>query len=344
VRLLQLLLVELQQQQQLELQQTYTYNMAALSPSRSQTNADRIFPRPPRDDFTSKMGSEIKLGWHKSNSACPSIRAYDAQFLGHTSRAPAVSPISTSRQGRDGGDGGYYFGSSSSGQGGYNSSASNGLYDARGGLRDTKFGSGFARKNSSSISNPAADEVRRIKEASEERGEALNRNRAAALVKIDQMNGFNVITGAPKGEGKVDKPVGKRSIQNTLSAEVAANSITILRESQGRFHMPHASGVKHEYRQLVLYKDGCWTPKTSAILQPGKADLPSDGTEDNFSKSRYPMSNPPPGTNRIGLQELREPGKYTPRKQVGNPSAVPELAKRWGSGLDINNKTLKCMW
>jgi len=33
---------------------------------------------------------------------------------------------------------------------------------------------------------------------------------------------------------------------------------------------------------------------------------------------------------------MREPGKYTPRKQEGNPSGNKEVVKNWGSGVDIN--------
>ena len=140
------------------------------------------------------------------------------------------------------------------------------------------------------------------------------------------------------------KKGGKRSIRPTVSDVIAANSRITLRESPGRFYMPHASGVKHEYRQKVLCEAGVTQPQYSYVLQPGKAENLSAGVEDNFSRSQYPSSQPTdPGYKRLDLPDMCAPGKYTPRKQPGHPSANPKLVKNWGSGLDINNKALRGM-
>jgi hypothetical protein len=72
------------------------------------------------------------------------------------------------------------------------------------------------------------------------------------------------------------------------------------------------------------------------VLEPGKADLPSYGIEDNFGKSMYPGGSKLAPDDRVGLYEMREPGKFTPRKQPNNPSGNPEIVKNWGSGMDIS--------
>jgi len=164
------------------------------------------------------------------------------------------------------------------------------------------------------------------------------------LYKTNNKNGFDVITGGAKA-GLVpvsEKLGGKRSIRPTVSNEVAANSRITLRESQGRFYMPHATGVKHEYRQDVLNKGGIQRELFSYVLQPGKQDHRSMGIEDNFSRSHYPGCQPTnPNYRRNDLPMMREAGKYTPRKQVGNPSGNPVLVRAWGSGLDISDKALR---
>jgi hypothetical protein len=287
----------------------------------------KTFSRPSRDEFSSKAGSYIKLGNHKSNAAEPTIRAYDATFISHSPIKSSMQRTNMNPEGRLVVD-----------------SSSNSEYSYTGGLHTTKFHSGFQRKGEKYISNPAADEIRAIAEAGQGRKDNANTNRAAVLYQTNNKNGFNVITGAAKvGLTPVsEKKGGKRCIRPTVSNEVAANSRIILRESEGRFYMPHATGVKHEYRQDILNKGGIQRELYSYVLQPGKQDLKSTGIEDNFSRSQYPgCQSTNPNYMRNDLPMMREAGKYTPRKQVGNPSGNPALIKSWGSGLDINDKALR---
>ena len=103
--------------------------------------------------------------------------------------------------------------------------------------------------------------------------------------------------------------------------------------------MPHASGVKHEYRQKILNEGGIGEAMHVDTM-PGQADLPSDGIEDNFSRSKYPGSQPQTQLSpRLDLPEMREAGKYTPRKQTGNPSGNDngETLGQYG----VSNKALK---
>ncbi len=59
------------------------------------------------------------------------------------------------------------------------------------------------------------------------------------------------------------------------------------------------------------------------------------GVEDQFSKSQYGFAN---RQDIVGLAEYRTPGAYTPRKQLHNPSADPNLVLHWTTGVDINNR------
>jgi len=287
----------------------------------------KTFSRPSRDEFSSKAGSYIKLGNHKSNAADPTIRAYDATFISHSPIKSSMQQSTLNPEGRLVVD-----------------SSSNAEYSYAGGLQTTKFHTGFQRKSEKHISNPAADEVRAIAEIGQVRKDAANLNRAITLYRTNNRNGFNVVTGGAK-EGLIPVPEkfgGKRCIRPAVSNEVAANSRITLRESEGRFYMPHATGAKHEYRQDILIKGGIQRENFSYILQPGKQDLPSTGIEDNFSRSHYPGCQPTnPNYRRNDLPMMREAGKYTPRKQAGNPSGNPALVRTWGSGLDINDKALR---
>lgn len=301
----------------------------------SNTSADlndglgTTFNRPSKDEFSSKGGSYIKLGNHKSNAASPSKRAYNSTFMTHIKRNQSeVGDLMTmSSHGRLKLD-----------------MSTNAVLENESGLQTTKFHAGFQRREEKNISNPAADTIRRIQNESQERRNLANAQRSVTLYQVSNKNGFNVITGAPKpGVTPVaESPGGKRRITPVVSDEIAANSRIMLRESgTGRFFMPHATGVKHEYRQEILQTQGVTKPFTSAILAPGNADLASAGIEDNFSRSQYPESQPEQNYKRLDLPMMREPGKYTPRKQVANPSGNGELVKSWGSGIDISNKALR---
>ena len=287
----------------------------------------KSFPRPTRDEFSSTGGSYIKLGNHKSIVAEPHIRAYDASFLCHSPIKSAMANSTINSAGRL-----------------VLPSDANSEYSYSGGLNSTRFHKGFQRKGERSILNPAKDELAAMKEHEQPRKDQMNANRAGTLYRINNKNGFNVITGETKIglTPVVEKEGGKRVIHPVVSDVIASNSRITLRESTGRFYMPHATGIKHEYRQKILCEGGIQGENYSYVLQPGKHDNPSYGIEDNFSRSQYPSSQPTdPNYKRLDLPDMRSPGKYTPRKQPGNPSGNPALIKTWGSGLDINNNAIR---
>lgn len=289
---------------------------------------DGNFPKPSRDEFSSKGGAYIKLGNHKSTSAAPTIRAYDTSLISHTTAGQSPSQkMLFSDTGKP-----------------MIQDASMGSFAPSGGLKDTKFGNGFQRMRECDIKNPAKEEADKYIQISSKRAEMARESRSQHLYRTVEQNGFDVITGKPKPNITVskEKATGKRSIIPSISDEIAANSRIFLRESEGRFHMPQPSGNKHEYRQKILKAGGIQKQCMSGVLMSGKADLPSDGIDDNFSKSQYPSSQPQdPTYRRMDLPEMREPGKYCPTKQPLHPSGNPELVKGWGSGMDISNKALR---
>lgn len=292
------------------------------------------------EEFSSLGGSYIKLGGHKNNAASTEMRRYNESFLGHFT-APGVTYDSYALKNSSSitNLGQPVFGTTASDTALPKQRSDDGSYQTNGGLKDTKFGTGFTRKNI--IENPAADFIAMNQHQALARKESLNFSRADSLRRYDEKSGYNLISHAPKGAGPKANATGKRRIEVHVSDEIAANSRIELREGSGRFHCPQASGIKHEYRQYVLCRDGLHKEKFSAVLQPGKADLPSYGVEDNFGKSQYPGGMRLPPSSRIGLWEMREPGKFTPRKQPGHPSGNALLVKNWGSGMDIANNTLR---
>ena len=183
-------------------------------PSQLNDGMGLTFKRPSRDEFSSKGGSYIKLGNHKSNVASPSKRAYDSKFMTHT------YDIKDENSGK-------YTTTINADTGRlYMDMSANVELDNSGGLHTTKFHSGFQRKSEKYISNPAADEVRIKMEESAARGAIMNANRSANIYRTDNKNGFNIITGAPKlGLQPVKEGGGgKRRIEHKISDEVAANS------------------------------------------------------------------------------------------------------------------------
>jgi hypothetical protein len=129
---------------------------------------------------------------------------------------------------------------------------------------------------------------------------------------------------------------GIRMCGSGLGPEAPARGRSALREGTGRFHLPHASGHQHDYRQDVLCREGITDAKCVSILQLGKRDLPSFGIDDQFGKSEYVQHRS--NATRQGLYEATLPGKYTPRKIEGHPAGNPAIVQQWTSSIDLNNR------
>lgn len=203
------------------------------------------------------------------------------------------------------------------------------------GINDTKFGKGFTRKSSQNIINPVADNIREHLEMNLTLSQNYGKLRTEKLIKKDNISGYNVITGERKNDGRILKPDVINIRNHGVSKESVKHGIAIMADSGSKFFGPQYSGVKQEYRQAVLTKEGVNIPRTSSIIQLGKHDLPSYGIEDCFSKSQYTKTS---YVTQQGLYEKREPGKFTPRKVINNPSGDPAVLGKWSTGESTFNK------
>lgn len=256
----------------------------------------------PKEGFCSKSGAVIVLGHFKNHDANPEV-SYKTTFIVHDQNQKSDSFVA----------------------------------ENKGGLRKTRFHKGFERKNERNIENVVRDEKAEYSSNIAGKRSEMNAEFRGTLLKtIDNYNGFNLITGMSRsgpGSVAVVKPEGIRSCgADGLGPEAPLRGNILLRDSPNRFFTPQYSGPSHEYRQNILINDGVFEKRASSIIQLGKKDLPSAGVEDQFSKSQYTKLAPNTST---GLVEMREPGKYTPRKQFGNPSGNFSMTEKWGKGISL---------
>lgn len=212
------------------------------------------------------------------------------------------------------------------------------IEENKGGLNKTRFGKGFQRKNVQDISNPIKDIHQEHKNDVQSKSASLSKERHSFLKSIDNYNGYDIITGnsrqGPGGMARSRKE-GVRYLGDGLGPEAPHRANLLLRDSSNRFFTPQYSGPNHEIRQNVLVKNGCFAERFSSMIKHGAKDIPSAGLEDQFSKSNYHEK-----TNSAchGLSEKTEAGRYTPRKQLGNPSGDPGTVSNWGKGVDLNHQ------
>ncbi len=208
-----------------------------------------------------------------------------------------------------------------------------------GSLNATKFHKGFQRRMECDITNELKDAEERNKIESEDRKSKMRNCRMQEMKTRASGSGFNILTGKVIDQNAIPQENSfKKTLNhhhtNGLGPEAPARGFSILRESPvGRFHQPQNSGNNHDYRQEMLCKEGINKPKYTGILAVGKGDLPSYGVEDQFSKSEYDKNRS--HLSKQGLHEARMPGKYTPRKQEGNPSGDPIARAHWATGFQL---------
>ena len=144
--------------------------------------------------------------------------------------------------------------------------------------------------------------------------------RTQRLVDVKDYNGFNVISGAYDPSKVRGIPPRPRYLSDRPSEELAKTGEITVRNSCYRFYTAAPSGNKHDYRQHQLVSEGQNKPKFSSVLGVGRAEEPSYGVEDQFAKSHYGGK----VVTDFGLVEVREPGRYTPRK-LGGSAAKPQM-------------------
>jgi hypothetical protein len=136
-----------------------------------------------------------------------------------------------------------------------------------------------------------------------------------------QRSGFNLITGETVGAGPKTVNPHSRYIASGLGPESHHRGLRMMADSSNRYFTPHFSGSGQRVRQGILQSEGLSHPKMAGVINIGKAEIPSNGLEDQFSRSQY-FERPRPLT---GLLEKGAPGKYTPRNQPNNPSGNPQV-------------------
>ena len=197
----------------------------------------------------------------------------------------------------------------------------------------TKFPKEFFRRSGTDIFNEEAARRREYGELVAKKSEALAVNRSVRLQQIDRRNGYDVITGEKTSNVPYRRAEGIKYMGDGLGPEAPLRGHHMLRDSRNRFFTPQYNGPAHEYRQAVLKSEGLIKSKFSRVLYHGKPELVSYGIEDQFSKSNYMQLS---ASAQHGLVETTAVGKYTPRKQQGNPSGNPDLTKAWGKGVLIH--------
>ena len=95
-------------------------------------------------------------------------------------------------------------------------------------------------------------------------------------------------------------------------------------------------GPSHHYRQDNLNREGLVKPKLTSVIDYYRGEIPSNGIEDQFSKSIYYKKSE---IANQGLIEKKKIGKYSPRLQPCNPSGDNYITKSWGKGIDLNVTT-----
>jgi len=190
-----------------------------------------------------------------------------------------------------------------------------------------------SRRPEEAMVNHRAAENASYSEKVEKRKELSATIRTQDMVDRSQRTGYNLITGDIYGDGPAPQRLLSRHIPDGLGPESHNRGMQQLKDSCNRYFVPQESGESHKRRQERLIKEGIALPKMQGVVAIGKPEAPSFGIEDQFSKSKYL------NTDITGLVEVRQAGKYTPRKcPVNNPSANPQIRSKWTTGVVISTE------
>jgi hypothetical protein len=233
------------------------------------------------------------------------------------------------------------------------------------GLKETKFGKGFTRRQENTIKINSADSERNDyvyhQQEKAKISENLRTQRLEKLKATDNYTGYNIITGVIRNNPTTSpfNPSENRNHRELIQPSgtgiryipdhgIRDESLTIgkhqLRDSNARFYSPVPSGASANYRQDMLYREGLASgERYCGILDNKRKDIKSYGIEDQFSKNEYykPSMELPPSEMSYGLYEKRLPGQFTPRNIPNHPSANPEVLHNWTTKADIYNSTTR---
>ena len=156
------------------------------------------------------------------------------------------------------------------------------------GMNTTKFHNGFMRRQEPDIIAKSNPELQ-AKRASERQATKDRRNgarREFLRTKQNVGDGNGILIG--NYEARIDqrRTRGRRHFDTPLSKESVLAGEIYLRQTSSRFYCdaPEAAAKK---RASEIVKEGLTWEKKSSVLGIGRADMPSHGTKDNFSKSFY---------------------------------------------------------
>jgi hypothetical protein len=137
------------------------------------------------------------------------------------------------------------------------------------------------------IESYKTEEQLRYLEDKGRRKDSESRLRTEQSILRSQRSGFNVITGELMGTGpKVVNP-HMRYIGNGLGEESQRKGLQTMQDSSNRYFTPQFSGEYQHNRQKRLVTDGLSRPKMAGVIKTGTAEAPSNGIEDQFSRSDY---------------------------------------------------------
>ena len=186
------------------------------------------------------------------------------------------------------------------------------------GLEYTRFNKGFDRRNQAKIGQDV--ERKEHERLQAEKKVVTDQLRTDRLVEIKDYNGFDVISGQYDPSKIRGAHPRARHLSDRPSKELAKTGEITIRNSCYRMYTAAPTGDKHDYRQHQLVSEGQSKPKFTSVLGIGRAEEPSYGVEDQFAKSQYGGK----VHTDFGLCEVREPGRYTPRK-LGGSAAKPQM-------------------
>lgn len=179
----------------------------------------------PREDFTSIGGSCIQLGHFKNK-----FNSHTQDFKPALTMHAAISQRDQQRQFPKG-------------------------------LSHGKFGDGFNRRRESVIRAGIEEENRRLYSARnakrEDKHQKTSKVRLQMIKDVNNRSGYNIINGCDIDVSNKPRPLTSslRMVGDStgLGPEAPGRGISILRESQGRFFTPIASGHNADYRYCAHY-------------------------------------------------------------------------------------------
>lgn len=160
------------------------------------------------------------------------------------------------------------------------------------GLKQTRFHTGFERRQEKNISNIFQQQEKEYMKTREAKAEILLKFRSERLQALDKSHGYNPITGiaynpATETTLATSRSSMRRVANNGMTDQAMKKADINMRNSADRFYLSGSSQPNSELRQKVMLTGGLQHEKTTWSLSVDERGAPSFGVEDQFSKSLY---------------------------------------------------------